>query len=204
MLSQPIHGSVADQPANTPLTPSDRPTIDELEQTRTRLLIREAQLSQAQQMAGMASWEWYFGDTAIRWSPEMFLFWGYQPGEVDVDLSRVADWTHPDDLPILQAAVATALQGDDVEMQYRRFDKAGREIFIHTIGRIVRSEAGEAIGVFGVDMNITRQKEQERQLRDLNQALERQNSTTPNSTPLPTPRAMTCRSRCGKSKASTS
>lgn len=139
------------------------------------MLIREAQLSQAQRMAGMASWEWYFHETQIRWSPEMFVFWGYQPGEITVDLDSVAQSTHADDLPILQAAVAKALQGDDLEMQYRRHDKLGREIFIHTIGRILRDEAGEAIGVFGVDMNITRQKEQERKLRELNEALERQN-----------------------------
>lgn len=150
-------------------------TVNELQQVRTQLLIREAQLSQAQRMAGMASWEWYFHETQIRWSPEMYLFWGYQPDEITVDLDSVAQSTHADDLPILQAAVAKALQGDDLEMQYRRRDKQGREIFIHTIGRILRNEAGEAIGVFGVDMNITKQKEQERKLRELNEALERQN-----------------------------
>lgn len=154
---------------------ADSLTVNELQQVRTQLLIREAQLSQAQRMAGMASWEWYFHETQIRWSPEMYLFWGYQPNEVTVDLDSVAQSTHTDDLPILQAAVEKALQGDDLEMQYRRRDKAGREIFIHTIGRILRNEAGEAIGVFGVDMNITKQKEQERKLRELNEALERQN-----------------------------
>ncbi|MEZ0608306.1 ATP-binding protein [Fibrella sp. WM1] len=142
---------------------------------RSKLLIREAQLSQAQRMAGMASWEWYFGDTQIRWSPEMYVFWGYEPNEIEVDLESVAKSTHPNDLPILEAAVAKALQGTDLEMEYRRYDKLGREIYIRTIGRIVHDDAGQAIGVFGVDMNITRQKEQERQLRELNEALARQN-----------------------------
>jgi PAS domain S-box-containing protein len=142
---------------------------------REKLLLREAQLSQAQRMAGMASWEWYFGDTQIRWSPEMYLFWGYEPNEITVDLESVAQSTHLDDLPILQEAIGRALQGEDVEMEYRRYDKIGREIFIHTIGRIMHNEAGNPIGVFGIDLNITKRKEQENHLRQLNETLEQRN-----------------------------
>ncbi|MBO0952496.1 sensor histidine kinase [Fibrella forsythiae] len=142
---------------------------------REKLLLREAQLSQAQRMAGMASWEWYFGGTEIRWSPEMYRFWGYQPDEVSVDLDSVAKSTHVDDLPILETAVSRLLQGDDVEMEYRRYDRLGREIYIYTNGQIIRNEAGEAIGVFGIDMDITRRKQQEQHLLDLNRQLEEKN-----------------------------
>ncbi|MBC3787384.1 sensor histidine kinase [Spirosoma utsteinense] len=142
---------------------------------RDRLLLREAQFSQAQRMAGMASWEWYFGDTTILWSPEMYSFWGYEPGEIDVDLDSVAQSTHLDDLPILQHAISKALSGEDVEMEYRRFDKAGGEIFIHSVGKIIRNERAEAIGVFGIDMNVTKYKQQEMNLATLNRQLEEKN-----------------------------
>lgn len=142
---------------------------------REKLLLREAQLSQAQRMAGMASWEWYFGDTQIRWSPEMYLFWGYEPDEIVVDLDSVAQSTHLDDLPILQGAITKVLQGNDLEVEYRRYDKAGRVIFIQTIGQIIRNEAGEPIGVFGIDLNITKRKQQETELRQLNEALDLKN-----------------------------
>jgi PAS domain S-box-containing protein len=142
---------------------------------RQQLLLREAQLSEAQRMAGMASWEWYFGDTEIRWSPEMYAFWGYAPDEIAVNLDSVAQSTHLDDLPILQGAIARALQGEDVEMEYRRFDKLGREVFIHTIGRIIRNEQGGPVGVFGIDMNVTKRKQQEQNLANLNQELAAKN-----------------------------
>lgn len=142
---------------------------------REKLLLREAQLSQAQQMAGMASWEWYFGDDQIKWSPEMYLFWGYTPDEIKVNLDSVAQSTHIDDLSILQNAIQRALQGEDLEMEYRRYDRSGREIFIHTIGRIIRNEAGDPIGVFGIDMNITKRKQEEQKLLKLNQELELKN-----------------------------
>lgn len=140
-----------------------------------QLLLREAQLSQAQRMAGMASWSWYFGDTKVQWSPEMYVFWGYEPDEIEVDLDSVAQWTHLDDLPILQSAIGQVLAGENVEMKYRRYDKFGREIFIHTIGRILHDEQGQPIGVFGIDMNITRQKEQEAELLALNAQLQAKN-----------------------------
>ncbi len=144
---------------------------NEQRDVREKLLLREAQLSQAQRMAGMASWEWYFGETTIRWSPEMYLFWGYEPGEIEVDLNSVAQATHLDDLPILQRAIIRAMQGEDVEMEYRRYDKLGREIFIHSIGRIIFNEHTQPIGVFGIDMNITKHKQQELTLVRLNQEL---------------------------------
>ncbi|WP_232326077.1 sensor histidine kinase [Spirosoma montaniterrae] len=94
---------------------------------------------------------------------------------MEVDLDSVAQWTHLDDLPILQEAVGRALQGEDVEMEYRRYDKFGREIFICTIGRIIRNEQGEPMGVFGIDMNITNRKKQEMNLAALNRTLAEKN-----------------------------
>lgn len=105
----------------------------------------------------------------------MYRFWGYEPGEVTVDLDSVAKSTHTDDLPILQQAVNQLLQGDDVEMEYRRYDKLGREIFIYTNGQLIRNEAGEAIGVFGIDMDITKRKQQEQHLLELNRLLAEKN-----------------------------
>ncbi len=140
-----------------------------------QLLLREAQLSQAQRMAGMASWEWYFGETTIHWSPEMYVFWGYEPDEIEVNLDNVAQTTHLDDLPILQSAIGRAISGENVEMKYRRYDKFGREIFIHTIGRIIRNEQDQPVGVFGIDMNITKQQEQEAELLALNAQLQVKN-----------------------------
>ena len=162
--------------SGNPIADSAPAQTDDTERaTREKLSLREAQLSQAQQMAGMASWEWYFGDTQIQWSPEMYMFWGYDPDEITVNLDSVAQSTHLDDLPILQGAIARVLQGDDLEVEYRRYNKAGREIFIHTIGRIIRNEAGEPIGVFGIDLNITKRKHQENELRRLNDVLELKN-----------------------------
>ena len=57
--------------------------LEQLVLDRTKSLSRrEAQLSQSQELAGMAGWEWYFENEAISWSPEMYRFWGYEVNEI--------------------------------------------------------------------------------------------------------------------------
>ena len=80
------------------------------------LLIREAYMSLAQQMAGMASWEWQLDKTEIEWSPEMYKFWGFEMNEISVTLDTVATMTHPEDLPILQKAIESVMSGQNVAL----------------------------------------------------------------------------------------
>ncbi len=126
-----------------------------IEKQRNDLLAREAQLTLAQEMARMASWEWVFAEPTIQWSPEMYKFWGFEEGEVNVTLELVAQMTHPDDMGILEQAVAAVMEGQEVEIQYRRYDKNGKEIFIHTKTLIRKDSKGNPLSVFGIDMDIS-------------------------------------------------
>lgn len=126
-----------------------------IEKQRNNLLIREAQLSLAQELAKMASWEWILSEPVIKWSPEMYKFWKFNEGEIDVTLERVAKMTHPDDLNILQNAVKCLQEGDEADIQYRRYDKFGNEIFIHTKTIINKDNEGKPYSVFGIDMDIS-------------------------------------------------
>ncbi len=126
-----------------------------IEKQRNNLLVREMQLSLAQEMARMASWEWTLTDNNIEWSPEMYKFWGFEYGEIAVTLDKVAEMTHPDDMGILQEAINSIMEGNDVEVQYRRYDKLGKEIFIHTKTLIRKDAHGKPLSVFGIDMDIS-------------------------------------------------
>ncbi len=126
-----------------------------IEKQRNNLLVREMQLSLAQEMARMASWEWTLTDSKIEWSPEMYKFWGFEYGEIAVTLDKVAEMTHPDDMGILQEAINSIMEGNDVEVQYRRYDKWGKEVFIHTKTLIRKDTYGKPLSVFGIDMDIS-------------------------------------------------
>lgn len=140
------------------------------------LLIREAYMSMAQQMAGMASWEWQLDKTEIKWSPEMYKFWGFEIDEILVTLDTVATMTHPEDLPILQKAIEAVMSGQNVDIEYRRYDKLGNEIVILTKTLIKKDLNGEPISVFGIDMNISDIRITQNNLKIQNQRLSEANS----------------------------
>ena len=140
------------------------------------LLIREAYMSLAQQMAGMASWEWQLDKTEIEWSPEMYKFWGFEMNEISVTLDTVATMTHPEDLPILQKAIESVMSGQNVDIEYRRYDKLGKEIVILTKTLIKKDINGEPISVFGIDMNISDIRIAQNNLKIQNQRLSEVNA----------------------------
>lgn len=140
------------------------------------LLIREAYLSLAQQMAGMASWEWELDKTEIKWSPEMYKFWGFEMNEISVSLDTVVKMTHPEDLPILQKAIESVMNGQNVDLEYRRYDKLGNEIVILTKTLIKKDIDGRPVSVFGIDMNITDIRMTQNNLKIQNQRLSEVNS----------------------------
>ena len=133
-------------------------------------------MSLAQQMAGMASWEWQLDKTEIEWSPEMYMFWGFEMNEISVTLDTVATMTHPEDLPILQKAIAAVMSGENVDIEYRRYDKLGNEIVILTKTLIKKDENGKPISVFGIDMNISDIRITQNNLKIQNQRLSETNA----------------------------
>ena len=150
--------------------------VDTISQQNDDLLIREAYMSLAQQMAGMASWEWQLDGTEIKWSPEMYKFWGFEMNEISVTLDTVATMTHPEDLPILQNAIETIMSGQNVDIEYRRYDKLGNEIVILTKTLIKKDINGQPISVFGIDMNISDIRTTQNNLKIQNQRLSEVNA----------------------------
>jgi PAS domain S-box-containing protein len=75
-----------------------------------------------------------------------------------------SDLVHPEDLPALQANFAKALAGVVSPVEFRVLDKGGKVRFIRSSSRPVQ-EAGQTVGLTGVLMDFTEQREIEEQLR---------------------------------------
>jgi PAS domain S-box-containing protein len=130
------------------------------------LKLREEQLTQAQTIGKLGSWEHDFITDTIKWSDECYRLYGYKPGEISIDKATFGN-VHPDDVAEVRLASQKAREkGIPVEIEYRRKDKSGNYRYIYSKGEIKRDVAGDIKGLVGVHMDITQLREHERKLRE--------------------------------------
>lgn len=103
-------------------------------------------------------------------SPEYPSMLGYDPAEFT---STVSNWmanVHDDDLPHLKDRFKMALETGTVqEMQYRRRNKAGEWLWIHSVGQVSEWDpAGHPLRMIGIHMDITERKRDEDRLKQSN------------------------------------
>ena len=125
----------------------------------------EAQLADAQRLAGIGSWEWEVATGQVTWSSEVFRQHGQDPETFEPSYEAFLSRILEEDRPRVQEALRKALEGDEdyaIELRIRRPD--GTIGVQQTLGRIERDEAGRPLRMFGTSQDITERKrlEQER------------------------------------------
>jgi len=127
---------------------------------------REAQLTQAQNVAKLGSFYDDFRTNTITWSDELYRLYGYEPGEIEINQASVGN-IHQDDLPIIYESVKNAREkGVPVDVEYRRRDKSGKLRYVYSKAEIIRDSSENIIGLFGVNMDLTDLREKEMQLNE--------------------------------------
>jgi diguanylate cyclase (GGDEF)-like protein len=72
--------------------------------------------------------------------------------------------THPDDRPLIAAAVAAAVSSsDELQLEHRIFAEDGSVRWIARKGRVFRDPAGRAVRMLGTDVDVTERKDGEQQ-----------------------------------------
>lgn len=122
-------------------------------------------LGMAQQAAGVGLWDWDLKTGRLTWSRELFHIYGLDP---DVDQADYATWqrvVHPEDREPAEARTGDVLAGKvDVPSEYRVRWPDGTVRWVRVRGALVRNEAGEAIRMAGVCIDISREKAMAEQL----------------------------------------
>jgi PAS domain S-box-containing protein len=137
-------------------------TLDDItEHKRGEALIRKTneQLSQAQSIAHIGSWEYDLLNNVIEWSDETYRIFGYEPGSFEPDLEITRTRIHPDDLArqdqILVRASATNLYPPT---EYRIIRPDGTVRYIYGDAAVTSDDAGNAIKIIGIIQDITERK----------------------------------------------
>ena len=125
----------------------------------------EAYLAEGERISHTGSWAWTLGTDEQYWSQEMFRICGFDPAGGLPNLSRVIERIHPDDAPLMEANLRSAVAGSrDIEGDYRLSMPDGSMKHIHFLAHPVVPKSGPIVEYFGTLVDMTTQKRAEEQL----------------------------------------
>ncbi|MEN6444092.1 MAG: PAS domain S-box protein [Methanoregula sp.] len=144
-------------------------TLDITQRKQEELLIREMNedLSQAQSIAHVGSWQYDLVGNVITWSDETYRIFGYEPGQFDLKLEKIRERIHPDDLDLHDQVLAGAITAHYYPPEeYRLIRPDGTIRTIYGTGRVIDDDSGAVVKIIGVIQDITERKAVEVALRD--------------------------------------
>jgi PAS domain S-box-containing protein len=143
----------------------------ERKKNEVKLQTREAQLSEAQQIAHLGNWEWDIETNEVTWSDEQYRIFGLEPREFAVTYEAYTECIHPDDRKTAIENIERALH----EKVYRSFEHRivrpdGTVRTIYADGKVILDDSGNPIKMLGITRDITEQKQFEAELEQARDA----------------------------------
>jgi PAS domain S-box-containing protein len=117
--------------------------------------------------ADVGVWDWNVRTDEVRFDDRWAAMLGHEADEIDFDLSTWEDRVHPDDIGDAWDAIEAHFAGetDLYQSDFRMRTKAGDWKWIRDRGRVVeRTEGGEPQRAVGIHIDVTEEKERERDL----------------------------------------
>jgi PAS domain S-box-containing protein len=137
----------------------------ERKQNETALTKSATQLAEAQQVAGLGSWEWDIAANITTWSAEQCRIFGVQPEECQPSYDLYLSLVHPDDLEYISQRLEKAIRekkGYTLEHRFVRADGAIRVLNVNL--QVVVDEKEKLIKLMGTTQDMTERKMLETEL----------------------------------------
>ncbi|MBS0641559.1 MAG: PAS domain-containing protein, partial [Proteobacteria bacterium] len=141
--------------------------------------VTEAALAKAHEQMRLAIkagriffFDWNIRSGAVEWSDGLEAELGLAPGGFDGRIETFRSLVYPDDLPIVEAALAKSLdEGVPYEPEFRMRRADGTLRWVVVRSTVFRDANGKPLRMVGADIDITEQKRTESRLRDTKQNL---------------------------------
>jgi two-component system, sensor histidine kinase and response regulator len=132
-----------------------------------RLLASEQRLRLALDAARQGWFDLDLTTGQVNVNPEYPRMLGYEPQDFQPGVQSWFEDVHPEDRATVQQTYQRLLESDDSgQIEYRRRGKAGKWLWIHSVGRVIeRNLHGEPLRIVGVHMDVTERKLAERELK---------------------------------------
>jgi PAS domain S-box-containing protein len=124
------------------------------------------QLTEAQTVARLGSWEWDVTSGAVRWSDELYRIYGLEPGGMETTEQGILHRIHPDDQQQVQEVILGACR--DLEpfvFDHRIVLPDGAVRHVHGRGKVLAGPSGEVLRLVGTAQDVTEQRDAEEKLR---------------------------------------
>jgi PAS domain-containing protein len=149
-------------------------TVQELRKTNEALGKSEVYLAEAQTLSHTGSFGWNVSTGNLSWSEETFRIFGYDR-TLKPTVQLVLERVHPDDVPLVQEALAGASQhGRDLDLEHRLLMPDHSIKRVHVLGHALIHEANKSSFV-GAVMDITVMKNAFEKIRILRDQLYKEN-----------------------------
>jgi PAS domain S-box-containing protein len=128
---------------------------------------RERQLTEAQKLAHLGSWEWNVRTNRVTWSDELYRIYGLEPQEFEATYEAYLELVYPDDRGLVRGVIEKAL-GDlkPFSFEERILRPDGTIRALQSQGEVVLGEDGRPLRMVGICQDVTERKRTEEALRE--------------------------------------
>ncbi len=142
--------------------------ITDRKRSELALATEQALLRQAQRIARLGNWEREETSSDLRWSATVFDIFGWDPEAVTPTLAAYRAVVHPDDLDLLDAAIASSSETGRYDIVHRIIRPDGETRYLHVRGGTEFDPVGDVTVRRGVVQDITELKRTEAALHASN------------------------------------
>ncbi|MCH6201553.1 PAS domain S-box protein [Aquiflexum sp. LQ15W] len=124
-----------------------------------------------------AIWDWDITNDTIYWGGGFKVLFGHEVPKVSISTKDWLNHIHPEDAPTIKESLKKSLKNKNVTNwtgEYRFEKKDGKYAFVVDRGVIMRNSEGNPVRMVGAMADLSRQKEYEESLENLNINLRRQ------------------------------
>jgi PAS domain S-box-containing protein len=119
--------------------------LSERKRAEAALRRSEASLAEAQRIAHIGHWDYYWEGDTLFWSEEIFRIFGVSKGEFGGTFEDFFRFIHPDDVGLFQQAGGDSLRGGPIPMEHRIIRPDGEIRTVHQRLRFIFAEDPSAL-----------------------------------------------------------